>query len=75
MSLVDAAFDTTTSGSEKLILTSDSDLIDAGQDNSGNENWVGASVDAFGTSRAGTWDVGAHEYVADALPMPHFIYG
>ena len=81
MSLADAAFNSTTEGEEHLILTADSDLINAGQDNSENASWYGSAVDFVGTTRPqGTeWDIGAHEYVDDtddiALPMPQYIYG
>ena len=64
--LSDIAFVSTTAGSEDLHITADSVCVDAGTD-LGTAG--GSQTDINGRDRdasADTWDIGAHEFVADA---------
>ena len=64
--LSDIAFVSTTAGSEDLHITADSVCVDAGTD-LGTAG--GSQIDINGRDRdasADTWDIGAHEFVADA---------
>ena len=64
--LADISFVSTTGGSEDLHISSGSDCIDAGVD-LGTTN--GVEIDINGRNRdsnGDTWDIGAHEFVADS---------
>jgi len=64
--LAEISFVSTTGGSEDLHISSGSDCIDAGVD-LGTTN--GVEIDINGRNRdsnGDTWDIGAHEFVADA---------
>lgn len=57
-------FTNVTTGSEDLRLPSGSALVDVGQDTTGESDPLNFTDDITGTTRTGTWDVGAYEYVA-----------
>ena len=64
--LAEISFVSTTGGSEDLHIDADSDCVDAGVD-LGTTN--GVEIDINGRNRdsqGDTWDIGAHEFVADA---------
>ena len=71
--LAEISFVSTTGGSEDLHIDSDSDCVDAGVD-LGTTN--GVNTDINGRDRDGegdTWDIGAHELVADATTGAAFL--
>lgn len=58
-------FTNTTAGSEDFHLVSgDTDAIDKGTDTSGESAPLNLTTDIDGTTRSGTWDIGADEYAA-----------
>ena len=71
--LAEISFVSTTGGSEDLHIDADSDCVDAGVD-LGTTN--GVEIDINGRNRdsqGDTWDIGAHEFVADSTASTAFI--
>jgi hypothetical protein len=65
-----ACFVDTTANAEDLRLQDVSKLVNAGTDLSGD-----FTTDITGTTRSGTWDIGAHEYSNNATIETYKIYG